>query len=53
MRLSGDCLGQQCFARAGRTHEQCALGKLRADLDVFAGIVEEIHHFLQGLLGHP
>ena len=44
-------LGQQSLASSGRAHQQGSLGKLGADLGISAGVVEEIHHFLQRLLG--
>ena len=44
-------LGQQGLAGARRAHQQRALGELRADLGVFAGVVEEVDDLLQGLLG--
>ena len=51
MGLSGDSLGQQCFAGAGRADEKSSFGELSADLHVFARIVQEVDDFHQGLLG--
>ena len=50
MRLSCYGLSQECLAGAGRAHKQCSLGELGANLHIFAGVMQEIHHFLQGLL---
>ena len=49
--LARHSLGQQRFAGAGRTHQQRALGQLRADGGVLLGIVEEIDDLLQGFFG--
>ena len=51
MRFSCYGLGEQCFARSGRTDQQCSLGELGADLDILARIVQEIDNFLQRFLG--
>ena len=51
MSLSCNCLGKQGFSGSRRAYEKRSLGKLRADLRVFSGIVQEIHHFLKGFLG--
>ena len=51
MGLSRHSLGQQGLARSGRAHQQRALGKPGADFRIFPGIVEEVHHLHQGLLG--
>ena len=55
--LSRHGLGQQGLAGARRADEQSTLGELRADLGVFAGVVEEVDDLLQGffrliLTGH-
>ena len=49
--LARDRLGQQGLAGSGRSHQQGALGQLGADLDIAAGVVEEVDDFDQGLLG--
>ena len=46
MRFSGNRLCQKRFTGSGRTYEQRALGKLRADLGIPARIVQEIHDLL-------
>ena len=51
VRFSCYGLGEQCFARSGRTDQERPLGELGADLDVLAGIVQEIDNFLQRFLG--
>ena len=51
MRLAGNRLCQQGLTGSGRPNQQRALGELRADLGIPSRIVQEIHHFLQGLLG--
>ena len=50
MRFSRDRLCQQGLAGSGRSHQQRALGELRADLGISSRIMQEIHHLLQGLL---
>ena len=47
----GHGLGQQGLAGAGGAHQQRALGQLRADGGVLAGVVEEVDDLLQDLLG--
>ena len=51
MRLSGDSLGEQGLACSGRPHKKGSLGKFCADLDIPAGIVQEIDDLDQRLLG--
>ena len=51
MRLTGHGLCQQSLSGSGRAHEQGSLGKLGADLDIAAGIVQEIDDLHQGFLG--
>ena len=51
MGLSGNRLGQQGFTRAGRAHQQRALGQSGADLGISARIVQEVHHFHQRFFG--
>ena len=50
LRLPGHRLRQQGFARAGRAHQQRALGQLRADPGVLARVLQEVHNFLQRVL---
>ena len=45
--LAGHGLGQQGFARAGRAHQQNALGNAGAQLGVMLGVAQEIDHLLQ------
>ena len=51
VRLAGHGLGQHGLAGAGRADEQDALGHLRADVAVAAGIVQVLDDLRQVLLG--
>ena len=51
MRFACNRLGQQGLTCSGRSHKKRALGELGSDLDIFARIMQEIDHFLQGFLG--
>ena len=51
MRFTGDRLCKQRLTGSGRSHQQRALGKLRADLGISSRIMQEIHDLLQGFLG--
>ena len=42
---------QQGLTGSRRAHQQRALGQLGTDLRIFTGVMQEIHHFLQGFLG--
>ena len=50
IRLAGHSLGQQGFARAGRAHQQNALGNAGAQLGIVLGVAQEIDHLLQFFL---
>ena len=50
LRLTGYRLCKQRFACARRAHEQRALGEPRADLRVFARVVQEIHNLRERFL---
>lgn len=49
--LAGHGTGNQRLAGSRRAHQQGTLGQRRTDFKVFAGIVQEVHDFGQGLLG--
>ena len=51
MSLSGNGLGKKGLSCSGRAHKQSPLRKLCAYLYIFAGIVQKVHHLLEGLLG--
>ena len=51
VRLTGDRLGQQRFAGAGRADQQRALRELRADGGVFLRIMQEINDLHERFLG--
>ncbi len=51
MRLARDGFRQQRLAGTGRADEQRAFRKLRADIGVAAGVVQEIDNFRQRLFG--
>ena len=51
VRLTCDRLGEQRFAGARRADKQRAFGQLCADACIFAGVMQEVHDFGQGLLG--
>ena len=45
--LASHSLGQQGFARAGRAHQQNALGNAGTQLGIMLGVAQEVDHFLQ------
>ncbi len=51
MRLSRHCLGQQCLTCTGRSYQKRPFGQPGSDLGIFAGVVQEVHHFHQRFLG--
>ena len=51
VRLSCYSLCKQSLAGAGRAHKKGSLGELCSDLHILAGIMQEVDHFLKGLLG--
>ena len=49
--LAGHGLRQQRLARARRAHKQCAFGNLGPELGVLSRLLQEVHDFVQFLLG--
>ena len=50
IRLAGDGLGKQRLAGTRRAHQQRALGHHRADLGIFAGIVQKVDDLAERVL---